>query len=105
PPGLEPIARALAGGFGAQADDPAAVMGARRQLEARAGHDAWDDLPRIRATTLVIGGVHDAIAPVANHERMASRIPDARLVLCEGGHVFLLQDPTAWPTIVDFLLD
>jgi 3-oxoadipate enol-lactonase len=102
PPGFAQIAEAIAG-YGQRTDDPVAAMGARRQLEARADHDVWDDLPRITAPTLVIGGLYDGQAPPQNSKRMASRIPKARLVLCDGGHVFFLQDPTAWPTIVDFL--
>jgi 3-oxoadipate enol-lactonase len=102
PPGLAPIASAIAN-YGPPADDPVAAMGARRQLEARAGHDVWADLPNITAPTLVIAGRYDGQAPPENSERMAARIPDARLVLCEGGHLFMVQDPTAWPTMVQFL--
>jgi 3-oxoadipate enol-lactonase len=102
PPGLAPIAEALAH-YGAPSDDPAAEMGARRQLEARAAHDVWHQLPQIAARTLVIGGRYDGQAPPENSERLAERIPNAKLVLCEGGHVFFLQDPTAWPTVADFL--
>jgi 3-oxoadipate enol-lactonase len=103
PPGLAPIAKALASSYGQPSTDPTAAMGAHRQLVARAAHDVWDDLPNITAPTLVIAGKYDAQADPANSERMAARIPGARLVLCEGGHVFFLQDPTAWPTIVGFL--
>lgn len=84
-------------------DDPAALRGVQRQLEARSGHDVWDDLPRIAAPTLVIGGRYDGIAPVANLERVASRIPRATLALFDGGHQFFEQDPSAWPAVVDFL--
>ncbi|HEX7097488.1 MAG TPA: alpha/beta hydrolase [Acidimicrobiales bacterium] len=104
PPGLAPILESLAS-YSLAPDDPVAAMGARRQLEARAGHDVWDDLPRVGSPTLIIGGRHDGIAPPENLARMASRIPGARLVLCDGGHVFLMQDPSAWPTIIDFLRD
>jgi 3-oxoadipate enol-lactonase len=100
-PGLAPILDGLA--RMQQAGDPASAMGQRRQLEARADHDVWDDLPRITAPTLVIGGRYDAQAPVENVERLASRIPGARLRLFDGGHVFFLQDPTAWPAVVEFL--
>jgi 3-oxoadipate enol-lactonase len=84
--------------------DPVAAMGARRQLEARAGHDTWDRLPSIACPTLVCGGRHDGIAPPANSEALASRIPDAQLELYEGGHLFLLQDRAAWPRITEFLV-
>ena len=78
-------------------------MGAHRQLVARTAHDVWDELPGISATTLVIGGRYDGQAPPDNSERLAACIPGARLVLCDGGHAFLLQDPTAWPTVATFL--
>ena len=87
------------------ADDPDAAMGARRQLEARAGHDTWDDLPRLRHPTFVVGGRYDAQAPPENLERLTERLPDARMRLFDGGHLFLLQDATAWPAIADFLAD
>ena len=83
--------------------DPEAKRGARRQLEARAGHDVFDRLGSIAAPTLVIGGRTDGVAPVENQQAMADRIPDARLVLCHGGHMFALQDKTAWPTVIEFL--
>lgn len=83
--------------------DPVDLMGARRQLEARADHDTFDELGQIGAPTLVIGGRTDGVAPPENQAAMAERIPDARLVLCDGGHMFALQDKTAWPTVVDFL--
>ncbi len=84
-------------------DEPDAAIGARRQLEARAGHDTWARLPEITAPTLVVGGRFDGQAPPENLERLAGRIPDSRLEFFDGGHLFLLQDATAWPRIVTFL--
>ena len=88
-----------------QADDPHAAMGARRQLEARQHHDTWDALASVTSPTLCIGGTYDMQASPENMARLAQRIPDARLVMCDGGHLFLLQDPTAYPTIADFLAE
>lgn len=85
------------------ADDPTLAIGRRRQLEARAGHDTYDRLDRITSPTLVCAGRHDGIAPVSNSEALVDRIPDARIEVFEGGHLFLLQDRTAWPTIIGFL--
>lgn len=85
------------------ADDPASEMGARRQLEARAGHDTWDRLAEITRPTFVVGGRYDGQAPPENLERLTARLPDATMQLFDGGHMFLLQDPTAWPAIADFL--
>ena len=85
------------------APDAVAAMGARRQLEARRGHDTWDRLGAIAAPTLVAAGRHDGIAPVANSEALATAIPKASLRIFEGGHLFLLQDRSAWDAIVRFL--
>jgi 3-oxoadipate enol-lactonase len=84
-------------------DDPDREMGARRQLEARRHHDTWDRLGRIAVPALVAAGRHDGIAPLANSEALAARIPDARLQVFEGGHLFLVQDRSAWPAIVAWL--
>ena len=89
---------------GAAADDPATYPGLARQLEARRHHDTWDRLPGLRVPTLVAGGRHDGIAPVANAKALAGRIPGAELALFEGGHAFFLEDRTAWPAMIAFLL-
>jgi len=52
---------------------------------------------------MVCGGLYDGVAPPENLERLASRIPGAELSFYEGGHLFLLQDPTAWSAITKFL--
>lgn len=77
--------------------------GYTRQLEARRLHDAWDLLPSVTAPTVVMGGRYDGIAPVANAEALAARVPGASLRLYDGGHGFLFQDPTAWPDLQAFL--
>jgi 3-oxoadipate enol-lactonase len=77
--------------------------GERAQLEARSHHDTFDRLPTITAPTLVCAGRYDGIAPVANSEAIASRIPDADLRVYEGGHLFIVQDKTAWPEIISWL--
>lgn len=88
---------------GATPPDEEAATGARRQLEARRGHDTWDRLGGISAPTLVAAGRYDGIAPLANNEALAARIPKASLQVFEGGHLFLLQDRAAWDAILRFL--
>ena len=85
------------------ADEPGHAMGARRQLEARAAHDTWDRLPRIACPVLIAAGRHDGIALPATQERMAARIPGARLQFFDGGHLFMIQDRTALPAMTAFL--
>jgi pimeloyl-ACP methyl ester carboxylesterase len=73
------------------------------QIVARRGHDVWARLPRITSPTLVACGAYDGLAPRANSEAIASRIPDAELRCYEGGHLFVFQDPHALPDIMEFL--
>jgi 3-oxoadipate enol-lactonase len=79
--------------------------GALAQLEARRLHDTWSRLPQITAPVLVCAGRYDGIAPAANSEALAARIPGARLEVFDGGHAFLFQDPASDDAIRDFLLD
>ena len=101
-PGVVDLMRARAA---TGAGDTEAATGARRQLEARAAHDTYARLPQVPTPTLVCAGRFDAIAPLANAEALAAQIPRADLQVFDGGHAFLLQDPSAWPAIVAFLND
>ncbi|RAK61533.1 alpha/beta hydrolase [Phenylobacterium hankyongense] len=87
------------------ADEPGHAAGAHRQLEARAAHDTWDRLPQVRCPVMIAAGRHDGIAPVATQEKLAARIPGARLQIFEGGHLFMIQDRTAAPAMAAFLLE
>lgn len=85
------------------ADEPGRAEGARRQLMARKDHDTWDRLPQIACPVLVAAGRYDGIALPETQERMAARIPGAELKWFEGGHLFMIQDRTAVPAMVEFL--
>lgn len=74
------------------------------QLEARSHHDATRSLHRIHAPTLVCAGEFDDLAPLTNAMALVDAIPHARLRVFDGGHLFLLQDRTAFPAIIHFLL-
>lgn len=54
-------------------------------LRVSARHDAWDDLPRLAAPTLVLHGSEDRMVPTANAALLAERIPGALLHLHPGG--------------------
>jgi 3-oxoadipate enol-lactonase len=78
--------------------------GERGQLEARSHHDVCDRLQRITCPTLVASGRYDGIAPVSNGEAIVERIgASAELRVFEGGHLFVLQDTSALPAILEFL--
>jgi 3-oxoadipate enol-lactonase len=88
---------------GATAVSPERQQGAARQLDARRRHDTTDRLARIACPTLVCGGRFDGIAPPANSAFLAAAIPGAAVAYFDGGHQFFLQDPTAFPLMVEFL--
>jgi 3-oxoadipate enol-lactonase len=73
------------------------------QLQARKGHDVLDRLHQVTCPTFVGSGRYDDIAPVANGQAIVDRITNATLHIYESGHLFLLQDPAAWPAIATFL--
>jgi 3-oxoadipate enol-lactonase len=87
----------------ARAGDPVAARGAQRQLEARAGHDTFSRLPQLSMPVLVCAGRYDLIAPLANSQALAARIPNATLAEFDGGHAFFFQDSNAWRAVVTFL--
>lgn len=84
-------------------DPELAALGARRQLEARLGHDTWNRLGEIEIPTYLCGGRYDGISPPENMENIAARMPNAQLELFEGGHMFLFEDRSAFQKIVAFL--
>ena len=85
------------------ADEPGRARGAHLQLMARKEHDVWDRLPQIACPVLIAAGRYDGVARPEAQTRMAERIPNARLEWFEGGHLFMLQDRRAVPTMVEFL--
>jgi 3-oxoadipate enol-lactonase len=63
-----------------------------RQVQAIIGHDTYDRLPEIKAPTLVIHGDADRMSPVGNAKILASRIPNAELVILKKmGHAFMIE--------------
>ena len=82
---------------------PDEARGRAEQLAARSHHDVVDRLGRITCPTFVASGRYDGIAPVANGELIASRVSGATFHVYEGGHLFVFQDPAAFPEIIGFL--
>lgn len=85
------------------AGEPRRAIGAARQLDARRHHDTYDRLPQLTMPVLVCAGARDGIAPVENSRAIAGQIPGARLEVFDGGHMFLIQDKSAWGRVVEFL--
>jgi pimeloyl-ACP methyl ester carboxylesterase len=62
------------------------------QVEAITGHDTYERLPEIKVPTLVIAGDADRLVPVENSRLLASRIPNAELVILKNmGHGFNIE--------------
>lgn len=82
---------------------PDEARGRAEQLAARSHHDVVDRLGRITCPTFVASGRYDGVAPVANGELIASLVPGATEHVYEGGHLFVFQDPAAFPDVLGFL--
>ena len=85
------------------AGEPGREMGARRQIEARAGHDVWEALPAVRTPVLIAAGRFDGIAPPLSQLNLALALRGSVLRFFDGGHMFMLQDRAAVPAMIDFL--
>ena len=88
----------------AGAGEPGRETGARRQLEARIGHDAYDRLSQLELPVFIAGGCYDGIAPPANLEAINKQIRHSKLEFFQGGHDFYDHDALAYQRITDFLL-
>jgi pimeloyl-ACP methyl ester carboxylesterase len=96
------LADFLAAGYTAEKSDGQRA-GEAAQMEARRGHDVRDRLERISCPTFVGAGRYDGIAPVKNGQAIVDRVPNSAIHIYDGGHAFFVQDPEAFPEIVDFL--
>ena len=86
-------------------EDVTPLHGFIRQAEAIMTHDTCDRLPQIKAPTLVISGNADRLVPLENSRLIASKIPNAELVILENvGHGFFIEAAEeANKAILDFL--
>lgn len=80
---------------------PASVAVAR--IRMLFDFDRSAELRRITAPTLVIGARDDMIIGYDRARALASAIPGARLVTCEGGHFFPRLDPEGFARHLRFL--
>ena len=76
----------------AKPPDPA---GWAAQAGIWATFDAWEELPRIEAPTLVVQGEGDVVVDPRNAALLAERIPGAELRMVPGGHLFFWNRPDA----------
>jgi len=82
---------------------PTPPHGFSGQSHGIVGHDTCDRLPQIKAPTLVIVGDADRLIPPENSRILASRIPNAEMVIVKNaGHGFT-EAPEATTAMLDFL--
>ena len=76
-----------------------------RHLAASNNHEAWEELPGIKAPTLILHGADDVFSPAANAAVLAERIPDAHAQVIPGArHAYFHEfQTTASPLVLDFL--
>ncbi|HEY0492185.1 MAG TPA: 3-oxoadipate enol-lactonase [Candidatus Dormibacteraeota bacterium] len=73
------------------------VEGYAATCDAIAAMDQRDDLPKIKAPTLVLAGSADVVTPPAQAQQMADRIPGARSVVLAGApHIACVEQPEAF---------
>ena len=77
--------------------------GAMKQLQARRHHDTFARLSKLQMPVLLAGGKYDGIAPVSNMQQLQQQISGSELRLFDGGHMFLIQDKSAYPAIIAWL--
>jgi poly(3-hydroxyoctanoate) depolymerase len=70
---------------------PPSLLGYSQQLYAISGWSSRPWLRTLRAPVLVLAGSHDPLIPSRNGRILAREIPDARLEVVQGGHLFLLE--------------
>jgi pimeloyl-ACP methyl ester carboxylesterase len=84
---------------------PTPVHGYRCQAKAIMGHDTYDRLPQVVVPTLVISGDADRLIPAENSRILASRLPNAEMVILENAAHGFVTDAGAEATdvMLDFL--
>jgi pimeloyl-ACP methyl ester carboxylesterase len=75
-----------------------------KHTDAIKEHDTYDRLPEIMVPTLVLAGDADRVIPVENAQILASRIPNAELVILKSaGHMLIEAAQEADRITLDFL--
>ncbi len=75
------------------------------QAAAGMTFDAWDRLPNLNISTLVVHGTADVVVDPRNAELLRERIPGARIELFPGcGHLLFWEQPERFVEVVDEFL-
>lgn len=65
-----------------------------RQMALNAGIDISEQVPAIRATTLVVGCTHDQMVPPEHARLLFAAIDDARYTQIDSGHAVVFERPS-----------
>jgi len=80
-----------------------ALRGQGLQLEARSHHETVGRLADVEVPVYLCAGRFDGIAPASNQHALEAALPNATLEFFDGGHLFLIQDRSAFGKITEFL--
>lgn len=84
---------------------PPTLRGYAQQLSAISGWSSRPWLRRLQGPFLVLAGLRDPLVPIRNGRILAREIPDARLHVLDGGHLFLLEQADEACRLVEAFLD
>ena len=74
-------------------------------LQALAGYDLEEELPKISCPTLIVWGANDQLVSVKDAERLEDLIPDSRREVFERtGHVAMLERPERFNRLLEEFL-
>jgi DNA-binding winged helix-turn-helix (wHTH) protein len=62
-------------------------------------------LPLVRCPTLILHARHDGVHPLAEAQKLAAGIPDARLVVLETANLMPIKGQPEWPRMMQTMLD
>jgi len=81
--------------------DPAKIAGL-----AVVSEDLRQELPKVRAETLIVWGAKDTLAPLRTGKVLALKLPRARLAVIEGaGHEVMLEAPERFRAVLEPFLE
>ena len=64
------------------------------------GHKIPTENPQIAQPTLLVWGRNDTATPLSDGKKMEQSIPDAGLVVLEGGHYSFLESPAIFENVM-----
>jgi pimeloyl-ACP methyl ester carboxylesterase len=103
--GSAPHAAADSAHGDARFDRPPSMVGYATQLAAVWSWTSRPWLATLDMPTLVLSGARDPLVRPGNAQLLARGIPDARVHLVDGGHLFLLEQPALCCPLIEAFLD